>query len=100
MNALVYPTPHLNFDPGCYGCGFSRDGNCGDVCNACGCRWDMDLFDEPNPQHDACDPGDCDCHTWTLVDSRARARQEDRLEAAWRDAGYADSMAVWQAELR
>ena len=71
----------------------------GELCNGCGCRWDMDMFDEPNPQHEACEGG-CPCHEWSTVESRAQARHEEQLEDAWRIAGYRDSMAVWQSEMR
>ena len=70
-----------------------------DVCSECGCRWDIDLLDMPNRQDEACEGG-CDCHSWTLVESRAHAKHEDSLEAAWRDVGYTDSLQVYNAEGR
>lgn len=33
-------------------------------------------------------------------DDAERLLEEDGLEAAWRDAGYESSFAVWQAEGR
>lgn len=30
----------------------------------------------------------------------ARETEEDRVEAAWKDAGYSSSLQVWQAEGR
>jgi hypothetical protein len=99
MNALVYPVEHHVFDPGCVFCSLSQLRSCGEVCNACGCSWNMDLFDEPNRADEACN-GPCDCHTWTLVESRAAARNEDHLEAAWKAVGYSSSMQVYQSEGR
>lgn len=98
MNEIIYPVEHSEYEPDCWPCSMSLVRSCGSVCNACGCRWDMELFDEPNRQDEACDG--CDCHTWTLVESRGRARAEDGLEAAWKDAGYQSSIEVWQVESR
>ena len=97
MTALVYPVAHFVFQPNCYGCWFMR-GVCGEVCNACGCRWDVDSAGEPNRKDETCDG--CDCHTWMLVDSRFAEVAEDALETAWKDAGYHSSFEVWQAESR
>ena len=97
MNALIHPIPHTEYESDCYGCWFSG-GSCRDVCSECGCRWDIDLLDMPNRQDEACEG--CDCHTWTLVESRAQALHEDSLEAAWRDVGYADSYQVYLSEGR
>ncbi len=99
MTALIYPVEHHEFDPGCFACGMSLVRSCGEVCNACGCRWDMDLFDEPNRQDEACEGG-CDCHSWTLVESRAEAATEEALEIAWKDVGYTSSLQVYQHEGR
>lgn len=99
MSALVYPIDHAKFDPACWFCSMSRVRSCGEVCNTCGCSWTVDEFDEPNRQDDACEGG-CDCHTWTLVESRGAERNDNGLEAAWRDVGYADSYQVYLAEGR
>ena len=95
---LIRPIPHVEDDPTCYGCWFSGS-SCKDVCSDCGCEWDIDLLDMPNRKDEACDSM-CDCHTWTLVESRAQARHEESLEAAWRDVGYTSSLQVYNAEGR
>lgn len=98
MSALIRPIPHTDIDDSCYACWFTGK-PCSDVCAGCGCQWTIDLFDEPNRQDEACE-GACDCHSWTLVESRAAVRNDDGLEAAWRDAGYRESYQVYLAEGR
>lgn len=98
---LLSPSPvdHNEVEPDCLGCAWTGS-PCSTVCAACGCAWTwIEWYDEPNPQSEACEGG-CPCHAWEYVEARAAERREDGLEAAWKAAGYADSMAVWQAEAR
>lgn len=98
MNAR--PVPHHKVDPGCYGCGYGPEYNCGDVCAACRCRWSLDDTSEPNTIYEWCESGSCPCHTWAFVDAREMVGVEESLEQAWKDVGYTSSLGVYQAEGR
>lgn len=94
------PVDHNVFDPGCYGCGFQGSGACSTVCAACGCHWSILEIGGPNIRLESCDQGACECHTDTFADRLLDEYVEDGMEAAWREAGYRDSFAAWQAESR
>jgi len=94
------PVDHNVYDPACYGCGFRGSGACSTVCAACGCHWSILEIGEPNIRRESCDHDGCECHTDAFADRLIAEYAEDGMEAAWRDAGYASSFAVYQQEGR
>jgi len=92
------PVRHDLVAPDCYGCTSSHA--CSEACSLCACRWTTDASGDPNTITDVCDDANCECHTIAFADTRAMTAAEDGMEAAWREAGYRDSFAVYQAESR